>query len=80
MPTYYFYVHQADGRVEDDTVGANFPDDEHALQEAERAIGDMATDAARDPTSLEIRITVSEQDGREVGSRGASFEFHDNEG
>lgn len=77
MPTYYFDVHQADGRVEDDTVGADFPDDTHALQEAERALGDMATDAAMDPKSQEIRVTVRDQEGREVGFRRATFEFHD---
>ncbi len=77
MPIYYFDVHQADGRIEDDTIGAEFPDNAHALKEAERALADMATDATHDPTAQEVRVTVRDEHGRVIGLRALKFEAKD---
>ncbi|MCP8883767.1 hypothetical protein NIM87_09675 [Devosia sp. XJ19-1] len=80
MPTYFFDIHQADGRVDDDTIGAEFPDNAHALKEAERALGDMAADAAHDPKAQEIKVTVRDDLGQIVGYRAANFESENFDG
>jgi hypothetical protein len=77
MPIYYFDIHQADGRFDDDTIGAEFADNAHALEEAERALGDMATDAAHNPKSQEVKVTVRDELGQIVGFRAASFQAKD---
>jgi uncharacterized protein DUF6894 len=63
---YYFHLHIVDGRSEVDDIGADFPSDAIAINEARNLAEEISAEAVRRGSKLEQVIEVTDQGGHTI--------------
>jgi len=63
---YYFHVYVVDGRTEVDDIGADFPSEAVAINEARSLVREMMEEAVSAGSSLKQHIEVTDGSGRTI--------------
>jgi hypothetical protein len=63
---YFFHVHVIDGESQVDDIGADFPSDARAIEEARKFVRDIMVEAAEGGTCLTYIVEVTDPTGRSI--------------
>ena len=63
---YFFHVQVTDGESQVDDIGADFPSDARAIDEARKFVQEIMVEAAKGGTCLTYIVEVTDRTGRSI--------------